>query len=114
MHYVAEGMHSITGKRALNLRAVCSKRSEYTPDIDFINEVIFHELCIGKIENKSQQHFEKIIENLRTKGAEGVILGCTEIGMLIKQENSVLPVFDTTEIHAKCAVELALEMHAYK
>ena len=84
------------------------------PDIDFINEVIFHELCIGKIENKSKQHFEKIIENLRTKGAEGVILGCTEIGMLIKQENSVLPVFDTTEIHAKCAVELALEMHAYK
>ncbi len=78
------------------------------PDIDIINHIIFDELCVGILKEESRKQFERIIDNLRLKGAEGAILGCTEIGLLISQENSVLPVFDTTVIHAKCAVEHAL------
>lgn len=78
------------------------------PDIDLINRVIFEELCVGAIKEESRRQFERIICELQAQGAEGVILGCTEIGLLIQQENSVLRVFDTTELHAKRAVELAL------
>lgn len=78
-------------------------------DIDVVNDVIFHELCMGKIREKSRRQFQRIIDSLKENGAEGVILGCTEIGMLIQQSDSSLPVFDTTVIHAKRAAELALE-----
>ena len=77
-------------------------------DIDAVNDIIFHELCIGKIKEKSRKKFQKIIDSLKDKGADGVILGCTEIGLLIHQADSSLPVFDTTVIHAKRAVEIAL------
>lgn len=78
------------------------------PDIDAVNSIIFNELCVGEIRNESRERFQAVIETLKDKGAEGVILGCTEIGLLIQQSHSVLPVFDTTLIHAKRAVELAL------
>lgn len=77
-------------------------------DIDTINSIIFHELCVGVIQDESRQKFAAIIEKLKAAGAEGVILGCTEIGLLIQQADSVLPIFDTTEIHAAKAAALAL------
>ncbi|CUN74523.1 aspartate/glutamate racemase family protein [Eubacterium sp. am_0171] len=77
-------------------------------DIDVVNDIIFQELCIGKIKEESRKKFQKIIDSLKDKGADGVILGCTEIGLLIHQADSSLPVFDTTVIHAKRAVEIAL------
>ena len=70
-------------------------------DIDTVNDIIREE---------SRRQFQRVIDNLRAKGAHGVILGCTEIGLLIHQTDSSLPVFDTTVIHAKQAVELALEV----
>lgn len=78
-------------------------------DIDVINDIIFHELCLGKIKGESRIKFKKIIEDLKKKGANGVILGCTEIGLLIHQSDSSLPVYDTTLIHAKKAAEMALD-----
>lgn len=68
-------------------------------------KIILHSVEFDEIE---RCQFERIICELQAQGAEGVILGCTEIGLLTQQENSVLRVFDTTELHAKRAVELAL------
>lgn len=78
-------------------------------DIETVNDIIFHELCVGKVLDESRVRFQEIIKRLQEKGAEGVILGCTEIGLLIHQPDSVLPVFDTTLIHAKKAAEIALD-----
>lgn len=78
-------------------------------DIELINHVIFDELCLGIIEDKSKNEFARVISELKDKGAEAVILGCTEIGNLIKEEDSVLPVYDTTMIHATRAAELAID-----
>lgn len=73
-----------------------------------INKVIYEELCLGKILQASKEDYQRIILGLKAKGAEGVILGCTEIGLLIKQEDSPIPLFDTTRIHAIKAVENGL------
>lgn len=78
-------------------------------DIELINNIIFHELCVGKITENSRKKFQCVIKKLKEKGAEGIILGCTEIGLLIHQPDSLLPIFDTTLIHAKCAVKTAFE-----
>ncbi|MBD5168983.1 MAG: aspartate/glutamate racemase family protein [Oscillibacter sp.] len=77
-------------------------------DIDAVNEIIFRELCVGEIRESSRRRFQEIIDRLKEKGAEAVILGCTEIGLLIRPSDSSLPVFDTTEIHAKRAAVMAL------
>lgn len=77
-------------------------------DIEIVNHVIFNELCVGVINKDSQKKFSEIIGKLKDKGAQAVILGCTEIGLLIKDENSVLPIYDTTLIHATKAAELLL------
>jgi aspartate racemase len=74
-----------------------------------VHEVIYNELCLGKINQSSKKRFKKIIQNLISDGAEGIILGCTEIPLLIKQEDVEVPLFDTTTIHAKSAVENALK-----
>lgn len=74
-----------------------------------IHKVIFDELCLGIIKQSSKEIFKKIINNLITNGAEGIILGCTEIPFLIKQEDVEVPIFDTTTIHAKAAVNFALK-----
>lgn len=79
-----------------------------TADIETVNNVIYNELCLGTISEQSKQKYLKIIDGLSQKGAEGVILGCTEIGLLIQQRDTTLPVFDTTLIHAERAAELAL------
>ena len=75
---------------------------------EIIHSIIYKELCLGEIKGSSKEKFKKIIENLVYKGAEGIILGCTEIPLLIKQEDSPVPLFDTTKIHAQSAVELSL------
>lgn len=78
-------------------------------DMTIIHDVIYEELVKGIILDSSREKYQQIIEKLKNKGAEAVILGCTEIGLLIKGEDSVLPVFDTTQIHAEAAVKLALQ-----
>ena len=78
-------------------------------DIETVNTVIFDELCVGKISDVSREKLKEIITKLKCKGTEGVILGCTEIGLLIHQSDVDIPVFDTTVIHARKAAELAIE-----
>jgi aspartate racemase len=75
---------------------------------DIVHRVIYDELVLGKIEKKSKARYLKIIENLVRDGAEGIILGCTEIGLLVKDKDSRVPLFDTTRIHALAAVKFAL------
>ena len=70
-------------------------------DIETINEVIYDELCLGTINFNSKKKFLEIVDKLRSKGAEGIILGCTEIGLLIKNEDTDIPLFDTAVIHAE-------------
>ena len=77
-------------------------------EIEFINSVIFNELCLGKILSSSKEKFLKIIDRLANLGAKSVILGCTEIGLLINQDDLGIPVFDTTIIHAKKCAKMAL------
>jgi len=74
-----------------------------------IHEVIYRELCLGKIREESKDSFRKIIAALEKQGAEAVILGCTEIALLVKQDDNGVPLYDTTAIHAKKAVEMALK-----
>jgi aspartate racemase len=74
-----------------------------------VHRIIYDELCAGVIEPSSKLIYAGIIDRLVAAGAQGIILGCTEIGLLVKQEDSAIPLFDTTEIHAKAAVQYALE-----
>ncbi|TLS36216.1 aspartate/glutamate racemase family protein [Pseudalkalibacillus caeni] len=74
-----------------------------------VNKVIFEELCLGHISTASRNYFKKVMEGLIHTGAEGIILGCTEIGLLVKEEDSAVPLFDTTVIHAVEAVHKALK-----
>jgi aspartate racemase len=78
-------------------------------DVPALNAIIYDELCLGIVRDPSRQAFVEAIARLETRGAEAVILGCTEIGMLIDQTCSPLPVFDTTDLHAKTLVTAALE-----
>ncbi len=78
-------------------------------DRDFVHNVIYDELCLGDIRAASRDRFHQIIANLIDSGAEAVILGCTEISLLVKPTDSPVPLFDTTEIHAKAAVAWALD-----
>jgi aspartate racemase len=75
---------------------------------EIVHKVIYDELVMGVIEPKSKARYIQIIEELISKGAQGIILGCTEIGLLIGAEDVTVPVFDTALIHAAAAVELAL------
>ncbi|WP_434512204.1 aspartate/glutamate racemase family protein [Desulfitobacterium sp. AusDCA] len=77
-------------------------------DRTVVNHVIYHELCLGQIINESRDKYKRIIKDLQEKGAEGIILGCTEIGLLVKPEDSKVPLFDTTVLHAIGAVDFAL------
>ena len=73
-----------------------------------VHRIIYEELCQGQLLASSRQYYQKVIQDLANKGAEGVILGCTEIGLLIQQADSPIPVFDTTAIHAAAAVDFLL------
>jgi aspartate racemase len=73
-----------------------------------VHDAIYNELCQGEVRRESRARYLEIVGRLRTRGAEGVILGCTEIGLLIGREDLDIPVFDSTEAHAAAAVEAAL------
>lgn len=77
-------------------------------DREIVNKVIYEELCLGKVNQSSRDYYKQVIKRLIDNGAEGIILGCTEIGLLVKQEDSEVPLFDTTKIHALESVHLAL------
>lgn len=78
-------------------------------DVEAVNDIIFRELCVGEIRAESRKRLRGVIDRLAGRGAGGVILGCTELGLIIQPEDSPIPIFDTTVIHARRAVELALE-----
>ncbi|MBN1813431.1 MAG: aspartate/glutamate racemase family protein [Anaerolineae bacterium] len=77
-------------------------------DRDLIHRVIYKELCLGKIEAASRSEYLRIMQALVDRGAEAIILGCTEIGLLVQPEHTDIPLFDTTVIHAEAAVVEAL------
>ena len=77
-------------------------------DRAIVHQVIYDELCLGDVRNSSRSEYLRIIEELSARGAEGVIEGCTEIVMLVQQEHTSVPLFDTTSIHAQEAVAEAL------
>ncbi|MFE5322215.1 aspartate/glutamate racemase family protein [Paenibacillus sp. NPDC056579] len=77
-------------------------------DRSVVHDIIYQELCLGIINEESKQMYLKIINDLIQQGAEAVILGCTEITLLISQDDCVIPVYDTTRLHAVSAVDFAL------
>ncbi|MFT4820219.1 MAG: aspartate racemase [Candidatus Pseudothioglobus sp.] len=77
-------------------------------DVQIIHEVIYQELCLGVVREESKQAYLRIIDALSKQGAEAVILGCTEIGMLVKQSDTTVRLLDTTAIHAESAVKYAI------
>lgn len=78
-------------------------------DVEVVNNIIYKELCLGIISDKSRKEYQRVIDNLKDNGAQGVILGCTEIGLLIDDSDSSLPTFDTTRIHATKAAKMMIE-----
>ena len=87
-----------------DLQVLIPKRDEWAE----VHRIIKEELCVGEFKDSSRQYYVDVISKLAEQGAEGVILGCTEIGLLIKQTDSPIPVFDTTVIHAAAAVGFLL------
>jgi aspartate racemase len=77
-------------------------------DREIVNRVIFEELCQGKTFPASRQEYKRIMQDLVFRGARGIILGCTEIALLVKPEDVNVPLFDTTLLHAAAAVDKAL------
>jgi len=77
-------------------------------DRDTVHRVIYEELVLGNVKERSREEYLRIMNKLREEGAEGVIEGCTEIVMLVEQKHTEIPLFDTTAIHARKAVEKAL------
>jgi len=77
-------------------------------DIDLVNRVIFDELCLGVVKPDSKAEYLRVIAELSTRGAQGILLGCTELGLIVSPADVSLPLFDTTVIHAKKALELSL------
>lgn len=78
-------------------------------EIELVNRIIYEELCCGIVRLEAKERYKAVIEHMKEKGAEAVILGCTEIGLLVQQEDSCLPIFDTTIIHGKKAAYLSLQ-----
>lgn len=81
------------------------------PDRDIVHRVIYEELCVGKFVEPSRAEYRRIMADLVEKGAEAIILGCTEIALLVTSDDSSVPLFDTTRIHAQAAVDYALGEH---
>lgn len=78
------------------------------PDMDYIHEVIFSELCAGVFKDETRKRFQEIMAYLTDEGAEGMILGCTEIPLLVEEEDCPVKLYDTTELHAMASVEMVL------
>lgn len=81
-------------------------------DRAIVHRVIYEELCLGRVTPEARADYLRIVDALAQQGAQGVILGCTEIGMLIAQADTEVPLFDTTAIHAQAAVDWALAVDA--
>ncbi len=79
-------------------------------DQSLVHKIIYEELCLGNIQSDSRSQYLDIIEKLEDQGAEAVILGCTEITLLIDQSHTHIPLFDTTALHAQAAVNIALKI----
>ncbi|AGH73229.1 aspartate/glutamate racemase family protein [Edwardsiella piscicida] len=77
-------------------------------DRDSVHRIIYEELCLGRILDASRQEYRRIISSLEQQGAQGIIFGCTEIGLLVGPQDATVPVFDTTAIHAHAAAEYIL------
>jgi aspartate racemase len=77
-------------------------------DRAIVHDVIYDELCVGVVEDSSREEYRRIMRDLAERGAEGILLGCTEIDLLVGQDDSPVPVFDTTRLHVQKAIELAL------
>jgi len=77
-------------------------------DRELVHRVIFEELCVGKVEPASRQAFLRVINDLAEQGAQAIILGCTEIALLLEQQHCDIPLFDTTRLHAQSAAHWAL------
>src|SRR5258708_10455108 len=78
------------------------------PDRTTIHDIVFEELVLGKIREESRVAFVGVMDRLVERGAAGIILGCTEFGLLVSQADASVPLFDTTELHARAAVDWAL------
>ncbi|WP_163830676.1 aspartate/glutamate racemase family protein [Spartinivicinus ruber] len=87
------------------IKVVVPKQTDQT----IVHDIIYHELCHGKTNTHSREKYLEIINKLHQQGAEAVILGCTEISLLVQQQYTPVPLYDTTEIHAKAAVKHALK-----
>jgi len=74
-----------------------------------IHDILYNELCLGEIKELSKGKFQSIIQNLVKRGAQGVILGCTEIPLIVRQEDYKIPLYDTTALHSRAAVDFALQ-----
>lgn len=77
-------------------------------DRKIVHDIIYNELCLGKINKESKKEYQRIMASLVEKGAEGIILGCTEITLLVNQYDTTVNIFDTTAIHAQKTIEVAL------
>jgi len=77
-------------------------------DRRLVHDVIYQELCLGIVKEESRETYRRVIGDLVDRGAEGILLGCTEIDLLIGPQDAPVPVFDTTRLHAERAVDLAL------
>lgn len=77
-------------------------------DRNTVNDIIYSELCLGKLSKSSRDKYLKIIDDLHRKGAEAIVLGCTEIALLIQQHHTNIPLYDTTTIHASEAVKFSI------
>ncbi|MER2541565.1 MAG: aspartate/glutamate racemase family protein [Azonexus sp.] len=81
-----------------------------TEDREIIHRIIYEELCLGIVKPASRNEYQRIMGKLASQGAQAIILGCTEISLLVNQQDSVVPLFDTTAIHARMAAEEALSL----
>ena len=77
-------------------------------DVELVNHVIYDELCLGQVKPESKKEYLRIIDSLASRGAQGIILGCTEIGLLVQQPDTAIPLFDTAQIHARSAAMKAI------
>ena len=102
--YTMEGSYYKDTLRKYGIETIIPERGER----EAINSIIFNELCLGILKESSREILKNIISKLQSKGAEGIVLGCTEIPLLVKQEDVIIPVFDTMTIHAVSAAELSL------
>lgn len=78
------------------------------PDRDEVHRIIYEELCLGLVSNDSRSTYQRVMADLVAQGAQAIILGCTEISLLVTTEDAPVPLFDTTAIHAQAAVDWAL------